>query len=64
MKVYKAHFGRTVVPEIRIKNNKLKESGFSVGADFQIVYENKRIVLLLCEKDNQKTNEQLKFSID
>ncbi|NLT51505.1 MAG: hypothetical protein GXX85_11360 [Ignavibacteria bacterium] len=35
------------VPQIKIKNNKLSNSGFFIGKEFQIVYLKNKIILKL-----------------
>ena len=45
LKVYKSHNGTKEVPEIKIKNEKLVNVGFKIGAEFTIVYKRKKVIL-------------------
>jgi hypothetical protein len=53
MKVYegsymlKHNFKR--IPEIKIKNKRLEEAGFKIGANFEVIYTKNKILLKLKE---------------
>lgn len=57
LKVYKSHNGYKEVPQIKIKNKKLINAGFRVGTEFTIIYECKKITLLLSDKKDSKYNK-------
>lgn len=39
------------VPQIKIKNLQLKDSGFNIGNEFAVIYHPGKITLILVEKD-------------
>ena len=49
MKVYESSHPTekdyTRVPQIKIKNKKLKECGFKIGAEFKVIYTKNKILL-------------------
>ena len=45
------------MPEMRIKNRKLSESGFKMGTAFSIIYKRKKIILLINNKKNIEGND-------
>ena len=57
LKVYKSYSGTKEVPEIKIKNEKLVNVGFKIGAEFTIVYKRKKVILLLMDKKTSECNE-------
>ncbi len=38
------------VPQIKIKNVKLNNSGFAIGKEFSVIYQPGKIILVLIEK--------------
>ncbi len=38
------------VPQIKIKNSKLNNSGFTIGKEFSVIYHPGKIILVLVEK--------------
>ena len=59
MKVYKSYNQneRDVkqIPQIKIKNELLLNSGFEIGKEFAVVYQPGKIVLVLIANNNQKS---------
>lgn len=58
MKVYESSIPKNgvdfkKVPEIKIKNSKLLNSGFEIGKEYSVIYEQGRIVLVLVENVKQ-----------
>ncbi|QQS34804.1 MAG: hypothetical protein IPM56_11080 [Ignavibacteriales bacterium] len=52
MKVYESSIAKNIgdfkkVPEIKIKNIKLLNSGFEIGKEYQVIYEEGKIILVL-----------------
>ena len=39
------------VPQIKIKNSQLNDSGFNIGKEFSVIYHPGKITLVLVEKD-------------
>lgn len=39
------------VPQIKIKNSQLNDSGFNIGKEFAVIYHPGKITLVLVEKD-------------
>lgn len=63
MKVYESTIANKrdfkKVPQIKIKNSRLEKSGFIIGSEFNVTYENERIVLQLKKgEDNYDTGEK------
>ena len=58
MKVYESSHPTkrdfTKVPQIKIKNKKLNNSGFRIGKEFRIIYSMNKIILQVIE--DQKVN--------
>lgn len=56
MKVYESSHPTqrdyTKVPQIKIKNSQLVRSGFEIGKEFEVVYEQNKITLLLIAKES------------
>ena len=57
MKVYESSHATkrdyTRVPQIKIKNKKLEEYGFTVGTDFKIIYTQNKILLKVIHSQKQ-----------
>jgi len=57
MKVYKSYNptkrDSKKVPQIKIKNEMLLNSGFDIGKEFAVIYQPGKIVLVLVENNNQ-----------
>jgi hypothetical protein len=54
MKVYESSISKNgvdfkKVPEIKIKNSKLLNSGFEIGKQYSVVYEQGKIILVLVD---------------
>lgn len=53
MKVYESTHQKkwnfTRVPQIKIKNKKLEDSGFQIGKEFRITYSKNKIILEVIE---------------
>jgi len=58
MKVYKSYNlnnrDSKEVPQIKIKNDLLLNSGFEIGKEFAVVYQPGKITLVLVAKEEQK----------
>ncbi len=56
MKVYESSHSTkrdyTKVPQIKIKNQKLEEFGFTVGTEFKIIYTKNKILLKVIERED------------
>ena len=56
MKVYKSYSPNKrdlkEVPQIKIKNDLLLNSGFEIGREFAIIYQPGKITLVLVSKEN------------
>ena len=59
MKVYKSYNPNKResknVPQIKIKNELLLNSGFQIGKEFAVIYQPGKIVLILVENNIQKS---------
>ena len=57
MKVYESSHPRkrdfTRVPQIKIKNQKLEQYGFTIGTDFKIIYTQNKILLKVIHSQKQ-----------
>ncbi|MGA9294507.1 MAG: hypothetical protein WBV81_18100 [Ignavibacteriaceae bacterium] len=55
MKVYESSHPTkrdyTKVPQIKIKNQKLEEFGFTAGTEFKIIYTKNKILLKVIERE-------------
>jgi len=40
------------VPQIKIKNEELRNSGFNIGKEFAVIYQPGKITLVLVTKEN------------
>jgi len=40
------------VPQIKIKNEELRNSGFNIGTEFRIIYQLNKIILEVVSKEN------------
>jgi hypothetical protein len=56
MKVYKSYSPNLrdskEVPQIKIKNDMLSNSGFEIGKEFAVIYQPGKITLVLVSKEN------------
>ena len=56
MKVYKSYNPKKrdlkEVPQIKIKNDLLLNSGFEIGREFAVIYQPGKITLVLVSKEN------------
>ena len=41
------------VPQVKLKNKKLIQSGFEIGIEFNVIYEQGKIILELSKGDNK-----------
>ena len=61
MKVYEStntnKRGLVKVPQLKIKNSKLEKSGFNIGQEYKIIYQQEKIILEIIKK-GQSNNEQ------
>ena len=57
LKVYKSHNRSKEVPEIKIKNGKLINVGFKVGVEYAVIYEYKKITLIVSDKKDLGYNK-------
>ena len=55
MKVYESSHPTkrdyTKVPQIKLKNKKLIQSGFDIGKEFRVLYQPNKIILLVVNSD-------------
>jgi len=59
MKVYESSIPKNGVdfkrvPEIKIKNSKLLNSGFEIGKEYQVIYGERKIILVLVDTNQEE----------
>ena len=68
MKVYKSYSPNLrdskEVPQIKIKNDMLSNSGFEIGKEFAVIYQPKKITLILVEKTENNNQFRSQMSLN